>query len=152
MGVDITIEALFESMPVAMVLLDRKGEHVALNQALASISGKQKQDLIGLKIAQLSAESGRNIVRDFAAFDEGKAVPDHEITIDGKTYYAAVKPLRNAQGYAIGEMVALMNISKTKKLELELEESNRKLLYLSSYDPLTNVMIPELITVRRINI
>ncbi|NJP40527.1 PAS domain S-box protein [Oscillospiraceae bacterium HV4-5-C5C] len=81
MGVEITIEALFESMPVAMVLLNRNGEHVALNQALASISGKLKKDLIGQKIADLSAESGRNIERDFSAFDQGKTVPDHEITI-----------------------------------------------------------------------
>ena len=38
----ITIESLFESMPVAMALIDRDGRHIALNQELATFSGLKK--------------------------------------------------------------------------------------------------------------
>lgn len=140
MNTSITVEKLFESMPVAMVLLNRKGEHVALNQALASISGFRKEELIGRKIEELSKQSGENIIHDFRMFDANLEVPDHEVVIEGKTFYVSVRPLRNDTGYAIGEMVALMDITKSKKLEQTLEETNRKLLYLSRYDDLTDVL------------
>jgi len=142
MNTSITIEKLFESMPVAMVLLNRKGEHVAVNQALASISDSRREELIGRKIEDMSKESGRNIIRDFRMFDANQEVPDHEVVIEEKTFYVSVRPLRDDTGYAIGEMVALMDITKTKKLEQQLEETNRKLLYLSRYDDLTGVLNP----------
>ena len=78
-GESISIESLFESMPVAMALIDREGRHVALNQALANFSGLNAPDLIGRKVEELSRESGENIKRDFAFFDAGKEVPDHEL-------------------------------------------------------------------------
>ncbi|WP_369282633.1 diguanylate cyclase [Oscillibacter sp. GMB15532] len=142
MNTSISIETLFESMPVAMVLLNRNGEHVAVNQALASISGSRSEELIGRKVEEMSKESGRNIIRDFRMFDANQEVPDHEVVIEGKTFYVSVRPLRNDTGYAIGEMVALMDITKTKELEQQLEETNRKLLSLSRYDDLTGVLNP----------
>ncbi len=47
--ITIGIEELFESMPVAMALIDREGRHVALNQALASFSGRNAKELVGKK-------------------------------------------------------------------------------------------------------
>lgn len=140
MNMSITIEKLFESMPVAMVLLNRKGEHIALNQALASISGSCSEKLIGKKVEEMSNQSGKNIIRDFLMFDANEEVPDHEVAIGDKTFYVSVRPLRDDTGYAIGEMVALTDITKTKKLEQKLEETNRKLLHLSRYDALTDVL------------
>ncbi len=115
MNTSITIEKLFESMPVAMVLINRNGEHVAVNHALASISDSRSEELIGRKIEDMSKESGRNIIRDFRMFDANQEVPDHEVVIEEKTFYVSVRPLRDDTGYAIGEMVALMDITKTKK-------------------------------------
>ena len=140
MNMSITIEKLFESMPVAMVLLNRKGEHIALNQALASISGSRIEKLIGKKVEEMSDQSGRNVTRDFLKFDANEEVPDHEVVIGDKTFYVSVRPLRDHTGYAIGEMVALTDITKTKKLEQKLEKTNRKLLHLSRYDALTDVL------------
>ncbi|MFZ5775481.1 MAG: diguanylate cyclase [Thermodesulfobacteriota bacterium] len=143
----ITLEALFESMPVAMALIDREGRHVALNQALATFSGLTVHDLIGRKVAELSKESGENIERDFRCFDAGESVPDHEVSIRDRIYYVSVKPVRDSTGFAIGEMVALTDITRNKEIERELAEANqqlaeanRQLKFLASHDPLTGVL------------
>lgn len=136
----ISIESLFESMPVAMALIDRDGCHVALNEALASISGLHASQLIGTKVSEQSKESGENIKRDFKFFDEGKEVPNHEVIIGERTYYASVKPVKNKKGVVIAEMVALTDITKNKETERQLAEANKKLKFLASYDSLTEVL------------
>ncbi len=131
---------LFEAMPVAAVLIDREGRHVALNQSLSSISGLSKKELLGKKVSDLSEQSGRNIVRDIHAFDEGLDVPVHEVIIDGRTFHASVKPLRNSAGFAFGEIVALTDITDIKDVERKLEEANARLLYQASHDWLTGTL------------
>lgn len=136
----VSINVLFESMPVALALLDREGCHVALNQALASISGLTVKELIGKKVAALSGQSGLNIERDFQAFDAGMGVPDHEVVIDGQVFHSSVKPLRDADGRAIGELVALTDITEIKETEKRLAEANEQLRYLAGHDGLTGVL------------
>lgn len=136
----IPLETLFESMPVALVLLDREGRHIALNQKLASFSGLNARDLVGRKVAELSDESGENIKRDFAFFDDGKPVPDHEVTIANRVYFVSVRPLRDKTGFAIGEMVALTDITEKKKMERDLSDANERLRFLASHDALTGVL------------
>ena len=136
----ITIWSLFESMPVAMALIDREGRHVALNQALASFSGLKAHDLVGRKVEELSKESGENIKRDFKYFDAGLEVPEHELNLGDKIYLVSVKPVRDTNGYAIGEMVALTDITRNKEIEAELEAANKQLQYLASHDSLTSAL------------
>lgn len=136
----ITLEKLFESMPVAMALIDREGRHVALNQALASFSGMKVSDLLGNKVEELSRESGENIQRDFRCFDAGQDVPDHELQLGERKYLVSVKPVRDRSGYAVGEMVALADITRNKKIEQELQEANRRLEFLATQDPLTGIL------------
>ena len=68
----ISLEALFESMPVAMVLLDRDGRHVAANHAVTAFNGLKPNELIGRKVSEFSHESGENIKRDFRMLTQGR--------------------------------------------------------------------------------
>jgi predicted signal transduction protein with EAL and GGDEF domain len=136
----ISMEVLFEPMPVAMVLPDRSGRHVVLSQALASFSGTQAKDIVGINVSSLSKESGGNMILDFRLFDGGKDLPDHDVDIGNRVYHAATKPVRNRSGYAIGEMVAPSDITKNKETERALKRANEELEYLASHDPLTGVL------------
>ncbi|HOR45913.1 MAG TPA: GGDEF domain-containing protein [Spirochaetota bacterium] len=138
--ITIGIEELFESMPVAMALIDREGRHVALNQALASFSGRNAKELVGKKVSENSKESAENIKRDFAAFDEGESIPNHELQMGDRVYLVSVKPLRDSAGAAVAEMVVLTDITKNKQTERELAEANRRLDFLASRDPLTGIL------------
>ncbi|HAH60693.1 MAG TPA: hypothetical protein DCL73_01190 [Treponema sp.] len=134
------IKDIFESMPVAMALMDREGRYVVVNKALSMFGGLKSSDLIGKKAEEISKESGENIKRDFQYFDEGREVPDHELQIGERKYLVSVKPVRNESGYAIGDMVALTDITRIKEIEHELAEANKRLEYFASQDPLTGVL------------
>jgi diguanylate cyclase (GGDEF)-like protein/PAS domain S-box-containing protein len=136
----ISLEALFESMPVAMVLLDREGRHVAANRAVTAFNGLNPEQLIGRKVAEFSKESGENIERDFRMFDQGLEVPVHEVPIGDKICQVSVKAVRDESGYAVGEMVSLTDISHQKQVERELAEANAQLKFLANHDELTGVL------------
>lgn len=136
----ITMNKLFESMPVAMALIDREGRHVAVNAELATISGMPADALVGRKVAEMSPESGDNIVRDFKMFDAGMDVPKHELRIRDRMFLVSVRPVRDDGGTAVAELVVLADITQQKRLELELLEANRMLEYLACRDPLTNLL------------
>lgn len=138
--ISITLEALFDSMPVAMVLIDRDGHDVAVNQELSMLYGLNKSDMLGRKVADFCKKSGANIERDFRMFDAGLDVPDHEIQISDKTCYVSVKPIRDSSGFTVGEMVSLTDITQRKNIEKELIEANKQLQFLANNDPLTGVL------------
>ncbi|QAZ66510.1 sensor domain-containing diguanylate cyclase [Solidesulfovibrio carbinolicus] len=135
----IPLARLFAAMPVAMALIDREGRHVALNQALASISGLKAEQLIGRRVAELSPESGENIQNDFRRIDAGLDVPDHEITIEDRVFYVSVKPLFDGDGQAIAIMVALTDITRHKETEGQLAKANARLEAMAAMDYLTRL-------------
>lgn len=136
----ITLDKLFESMPVAMALIDREGRDIAVNQSLSMLYGLDTSDVIGRKVADFCKKSGANIERDFRMFDAGLDVPNHEIQIGDKICYVSVKPIRDKFGFAVGEMVSLTDITQQKNIEKELIEANKQLQFLANYDPLTDVL------------
>ncbi len=140
LNLPISLDDLFESMPVAMALVSRDGRYIVLNKALASIGGFEVKDLIGKKTCILSKQSLYNSKRDFDFFDKGKEVPDHELKIGEKTYYVSVKPLKDYNGIVIAEMVSLTDITKNKLIEVKYWEANRKLAYHARHDYLTGVL------------
>lgn len=136
----ISLEALFESMPVAMVLLDRDGRHVAANHAVTAFNGLKPNELIGRKVSEFSHESGENIKRDFRMFDAGQEVPVHEVRIGEIICQVSVKAVRDESGFAVGEMVSLTDITRQKQIENELAEANAQLRFLANHDALTGML------------
>ena len=136
----ITLERLFQSIPMAVALVGRGGRYIALNDALANIAGVGVSDLVGAKVSDVSKESGENSKRDFEYFDADKEVADHELRINDSTYLVSVRPVRDNDECVIGEIVALADITKHKEVEQKLLEANKKLKHLANFDPLTNVL------------
>ncbi|WP_196605562.1 sensor domain-containing diguanylate cyclase [Pectinatus haikarae] len=139
-GEIITLEQLFAAIPVSVVLVDRKGDHILNSQALVAVNNPKVQDLAGRKVSEMSPEGAQNIERDFKLFDQNKTVPTHELVINDKIYKVSVTPLRNESGYAFAELVVLTDITENKDTEHKLAELNKKLKYLASRDGLTNLL------------
>lgn len=133
----ISLDDLFEAMPVAMTLVDREGRHVAFNKKLMTFSGLEADALRGLPVEQVHEQSGANIRRDFQEFDAGRDVPDHELSLNGNTYLVSVKAVRSGNGLAVGELVALTDISRLKTIEESLAAANEKLERFALEDYLT---------------
>lgn len=137
---NISLERLFELMPVAMALIDRTGRDVAVNQKLSMLYGYTPSNLIGRRVEDFCKKSGENIERDFRMFDEGLDVLDHEIQIKDKICHVSVKPIRDNTGFTVGEMVSLTDITQQKNIEKELIEANEQLQFLANKDPLTGLL------------
>lgn len=135
----VSLTTLVEAMPVAVALIDREGRHIALNDELASISGLPKAQLVGKKVAELSAESAENIQRDFRFFDQGLDVPAHEIQLGDRVFLVRVKAVRDDQGVAVAELVVLTDISQNKHVEQALASANEQLHHLANHDSLTGL-------------
>lgn len=136
----ISLQELFDAMPVALALLDRQGNYIAFNEKQLHITGLTHEEMTGKSVADLG--EGRveeNIRRDFHEFDAGHEVPDHELLYNGWIYQVSVKPLRRKDGYAIGDMAALTDISHIKKIEEELHKANTQLERYAKEDYLTGV-------------
>ncbi|WP_052435398.1 sensor domain-containing diguanylate cyclase [Sulfurospirillum cavolei] len=136
----ISLEALFELMPVAMVLIDRYGRNIAFNQKLRTLHGFTPNTLLRRRVKEFCQKSAANIERDFYMHDKGLDVPDHEIQINNKIYLVAVKPIRDKSGFAVGEMASLTDITRQKNTERELVLVNKQLEFLANNDPLTGLL------------
>ena len=135
----ITPEDVFNTMPVAMALLDRSGTLLAVNNRMAAFSGRDKRDLIGKNLRLFSEAGAAHLVGDFEAFDKNEEVPDHDLNIKGTPYSIAVSAVRDRTGRAVGILVALTDITRLKSTEHNLKVANRKLLILAAKDPLTGI-------------
>lgn len=126
-------------LPVALCVIGRDGRLVAVNSFHATLAGRPVDDLIGVAVADLHAEGGENIKRDFRYFDAGKSVPNHEIEIRGRYYMVMVSPVRSADGAVIAISVVHLDITDKKKVEQKNDRIARKLQLLTTLDHLTGL-------------
>lgn len=127
MGKRIPVDAFWECLPAAMALVDREGRLVYLNSMMAAFVNIDKDLLIGRKIAEFSAEGGRNVTRDYRRFDAGEDVPEHNVRIDDKLYHVAVRPLRDDSGFAIGLLFTMCELDKLNEHRRTINISNEEL-------------------------
>ncbi|WP_196603238.1 sensor domain-containing diguanylate cyclase [Pectinatus haikarae] len=136
----ITLKKLFEVIPVSVVLINRKGEHILDSKVLLDINNSEPHALVRHKVAELSKEDANIIERDFGLFDQNKTVPAHDLAINNKTYKVVVAPLRNDSGYAFAELAVLTDITENKNTEHRLAKLNEQLKQLASRDGLTQLL------------
>ncbi|SOE57390.1 PAS domain S-box-containing protein/diguanylate cyclase (GGDEF) domain-containing protein [Burkholderia sp. D7] len=133
------LETIYATLPIALCVVGRDGRLLAVNDVHSVLAGRPISSLIGVRVADLNAEGGRNIERDFRVFDAGGSIPDHELAVRGKTYLVSVAPLRNAIGHVEAISVAHTDITERKRLEAELAIANERLSRLAQEDHLTGL-------------
>lgn len=140
-GEFITLKQLIETIPVTVVLIDRKGNCISNGQFLVDCNATSKKDsLIESEITDLNEKVRENIKRDFELFDQGKNMPAHELALNGRIYKVVVAPLRNVSGFAFAELAVLTDISENKNAEHRLAKLNEQLKVMVSRDGLTNLL------------
>ncbi|MDQ0203394.1 sensor domain-containing diguanylate cyclase [Pectinatus haikarae] len=140
-GEFITLKQLIETIPVTVVLIDRKGNCISNGQFLVDCNATSKKDsLVESEITDLNEKVRENIKRDFELFDQGKNMPAHELTLNGRIYKVVVVPLRNISGFAFAELAVLTDISENKNAEYRLAKLNEQLKVMVSRDGLTKLL------------
>ncbi|MDD3174116.1 MAG: PAS domain S-box protein, partial [Herbinix sp.] len=138
---------LFNDTPAGMLLVDNEAKLVKVNEVVLSYSGKKSEDVIGKQICEIlnclgcfDNEKGCGFsekclqckMRDAidAAITKGQATSNIEINLtlykDNKEnnvwFKASISPLVNTENGKIA--VALVDISSSKKIEIQAKEAS----------------------------
>lgn len=123
------LRQVFLSLPVSVCLLDREARYIAANRKYADLCNTGPDELFGKFMLDFCpANLVANARRDFDLFDSGQTIPDREIVFAGRTLLVAVNPIARDGDTSVSAIaVALIDISKQKKLETALAVANDNL-------------------------
>ncbi|WP_162375501.1 GGDEF domain-containing protein [Ancylobacter sp. TS-1] len=126
---ELELRELYIKFPVPACVLDREGRYIAVNEEMASLLATPGPELVGRRAAQYFGPlADERIARDFATFDAGRSIPNHEFPALGRVYIVASRPVRrDSDNKAFAIHVVLVDITDRKRLETQLENANRQL-------------------------
>lgn len=110
-------DALFESMPEVVLVLNEHDVVVDANRAACEMLGLDERDLLGLPWAQLFP------ARDWLEIPHGSAnVTERESTRGGAPVWLEVQrhPLWDAAGRSLGLLIVVRDVTSRKQFEFEL--------------------------------
>lgn len=136
----VDLATLYHNLSVAMCLIDRDGRLLVVNRLHAELAGRPIEDLIGMRVADLHEEGGRNVERDFRCFDRGQSVPDHELVIGGRVYMVSSSPVRDADGKVVAISVAHIDVTEKRANDRKKARLTRQLKELATHDHLTKAL------------
>ncbi len=128
------IRALIDSLPMSLLIKDRAGRRVLVNQRYLELHQKSAEELLGKTDFDLfSADVAKAIVEDDAkVLNEGVVLHGNEQnrTSDGKCHWIErIKgPVRDADGKIVGVQVLFWDVTDRKEADEALERE-RYLLY-----------------------
>jgi diguanylate cyclase (GGDEF)-like protein/PAS domain S-box-containing protein len=138
-SVNTSLQSLYDTIPVALGVIDREGRYVAANGMYARLHGRAPQALIGREVNDFIPGAGERLRKDFADFDAGLDVMDREITCHGRHFLVALQAVRDADGSVQGVTSVLIDITARKRMEEASEEASRHWQFHASHDHLTGL-------------
>lgn len=130
----VEIEHLFRNAPVGLAFLDRDLRYVRINQRLADINGKPISEHIGRILGEVVpniAETVEPLYRK--VLRSGEPIVNREVQGETpadpgikKHWLVNYYPVKSTDGVVIGVNTVVQDITKTKELELKLQNSGEQ--------------------------
>jgi len=133
------LEAIYQTAPVALCLIDRDRRHVTVNQEMARIYDLPAEQILGRRVEEFMPEAQEGLERDIRTFDAGGTVPDHEMNWNEQCFQVSLKPVHDISGAVRGVTVALVDITERKRIEQLLSEAVEQLKIFAQQDFLTGL-------------
>ncbi|TDI47197.1 MAG: PAS domain S-box protein [Acidobacteria bacterium] len=124
---------LYQTTPVGLCLMDRELRYVRINERLAAIHGRTVEEHLGRTIFELLPEIASRVEPIYRkVFETGEPVIDHEGHArdpkdpNVKVYYLASFYPHSVSGEVRTVSCVVQDITSRKRIEQELQESERK--------------------------
>lgn len=136
------IRSIYLSLPIPACMIDRETRFIAANHKYAELMNTPLEHVVGHLMDGINPpEHIANVRRDFATFDSGGRVDDHEILLNENIHLVSVSPFHhNDAPSPTAISVTLIDITHRKAIERELAEAYKRLEEVSETDALT--MLP----------
>lgn len=119
---------LIDNHPDAMVISDLEGKILAINDKLAKIFGKSKEDLIGTygydNVEGEAAKRRREVVKKVIKTKKSMEVIDQE---RGRWWRAKFKPIFNKEGDVVKLAYYIQDITDLKEYEINIKKKEHEL-------------------------
>ncbi len=134
-----SLQSLYDTIPVALGVIDRDGYYASANGAYAAIHGLVPADMIGHRVNDYLPGADEQLQQDFADFDAGFDLKEREMACHGRHFLVALQAVRDTDGSVLGITSALIDITNRKRMEAASEEARRLWQFHASHDHLTGL-------------
>ncbi|MGA2672413.1 MAG: EAL domain-containing protein [Terracidiphilus sp.] len=124
------LQAIYDSAPVGLCLLDHNLRYVSLNRRLAQMNGAPVAAHLGRPITELVPDLYPRFEGFLRRALQGESIPNVEVQRPNfesgggdRTLMLSYQPVRDEAGEVMGVSIAVMDISDRKRVELALRES-----------------------------
>jgi len=123
------IRSLYMSLPIAACLVGREKLFLAANDKYAELMGTPLSSIIGATMFDINPKRHiDNVDLDFAIFDQGGIVEDHEVILRDRILLVSVSPFyRGSERLPSAISVTLQDITVRKNAETALVVANQEL-------------------------
>ena len=148
-------EQIISTMADSLALLDKEGNIISVNQALLSLSGYQKEELIGKPVELLLEKDNcqKFLIEGIVQKEIKKEIELNLKTKNGKLFPVLLSssPIIDSKGEVAGVISILTEISEIKKTKELIEKSQQEALSLFKNSPIAGIYQEDNGTILNIN-
>jgi PAS domain S-box-containing protein len=138
------LQAIYDSVPVGLALLDRNLRYVSLNRRLAQMNGAPVAAHLGRPITELVPDLYPLFEDNLRRALAGESIPNFEVQRPDfeagsgyRTLMLSYQPVRDEAGEVMGVSIAVNDISERKRFEQALRESEEQYRSIVELNPQT---------------
>ncbi len=136
------LQAIYDGAPVGLAFLDRNLHYVSLNRRLADMDGVPMAAYAGKTVKEVIPEAFKRFEPFLRRALQGEAIPEVEVAVPGRepgepetTALLSYQPAFDEAGEVIGVSLAAVDITKRKRAEVALRESESQLRHMVDLNP-----------------
>jgi diguanylate cyclase (GGDEF)-like protein/PAS domain S-box-containing protein len=132
--------AIYDSVPVALCVIDRDGRFIAVNASCAKLLGRRRESILGRPIDALFPSAGGRLREEVVRFDAGQPECMREFSYGKRVFECTIKPVMGTVDGVGAVIVALADITARKRAERSLRRQNLHWRFHARHDYLTGLL------------